>query len=176
MKLFPSFDFPARTSIDSQPFSASGGCASGANHLTIIEAVMKHVAALVLAGLFLAGSNSFGQNSSNSYGPGHERYLRVDQVPRVFLLDQNYPNPFNPSTTIRFDVPEISKVTLTVYNLLGQKVAFLVDNELIEAGKVAVEFRASNVASDVYFYKLEARSIVDGRIVFRDVKKMILAR
>ena len=77
--------------------------------------------------------------------------------PREFLLQQNYPNPFNPSTTIGFRVSGLgsSLVRLSVYDLLGREVAVLV-NEKREAGVHEVKFDGSNLASGVYFYRLQA--------------------
>ncbi len=72
-------------------------------------------------------------------------------VPVKYSLEQNYPNPFNPSTMIRFSLPQANKVSLVVYNLLGQKVATLVDKELT-AGTHEVDFNAANLSSGVYFY------------------------
>jgi hypothetical protein len=72
-----------------------------------------------------------------------------------FSLNQNYPNPFNPSTTIEFSVKENSTVTLSVYNILGQKTATLL-NGAVTAGIHKIQFDASHLSSGVYFYKLTA--------------------
>jgi len=80
-------------------------------------------------------------------------------TPSGFLLKQNYPNPFNPSTTIRYELPRASHVTLTVYDVLGQEVATLVDG-LEEPGYKSVEWNASAVASGVYFYRLQAGDFI----------------
>jgi hypothetical protein len=88
--------------------------------------------------------------------------------PRVFALDQNYPNPFNPSTVIKYSIPVDGFVTLGVYNLLGEKVASLV-NDNLKAGGHEVNFNASNLSSGVYFYRLES-----GR--FTSVKKLLLLK
>lgn len=89
-------------------------------------------------------------------------------TPMNFVLEQNYPNPFNPSTTIKFALPTTSNVTLTVYNMLGQKVSTLI-NDKMNAGFHSVPFDASNLASGMYIYRIEAAS-------FSSVKKMLLIK
>jgi hypothetical protein len=92
-----------------------------------------------------------------------------------FALLQNYPNPFNPTTEVRYQIREVSYVTLKVYNILGEMVATLV-NGIEEAGYKSVTWNASDVASGVYFMKLEAISMKDRTVSFRDVKKMIIVK
>jgi hypothetical protein len=80
----------------------------------------------------------------------------VESVPTEFGLAQNYPNPFNPTTTIEYQIPvAATHVALRVYNVLGQTVATLVD-EVKEAGSYTARWDASQMASGVYFYRLEA--------------------
>jgi len=88
-------------------------------------------------------------------------------LPQEFSLGQNYPNPFNPSTTISYTVPERSKVTLAVYNVIGQKVTTLV-NEIKPVGSYSVTWDGADaagaeVASGIYFYRLTAGEIVRTR-------------
>jgi len=90
-------------------------------------------------------------------------------IPSGFALGQNYPNPFNPSTTIRFSVPERSKVTMRVMNLLGEEVARVVDNEMYGQGTYEVDFLAKDLPSGTYVYRLEAGNIVM-------TKKMVLMK
>ena len=78
-------------------------------------------------------------------------------IPVQLSLKQNYPNPFNPATTIEYAIPNDSYVTLTVYNLLGQKVTELVNNNQKE-GYYTVNFNASNLASGIYFYTLNTQN------------------
>jgi uncharacterized membrane protein len=95
--------------------------------------------------------------------------IEVDVTPvREFALNQNYPNPFNPSTIISFSVAKKTNVILNVYNLLGEKVATLI-NEIKDAGSYSTEFNASNLTSGIYIYKLEAGSFVS-------TKKMMLIK
>ena len=94
--------------------------------------------------------------------------LIVNTLPDEFSLKQNYPNPFNPSTNIEYSLPEQANVTLTIYNMLGQKVATLV-NETLAAGAYNHTWDASSVSSGVYFYRLKA-----GNKIF--TKRMLLVK
>ena len=100
-------------------------------------------------------------------------------APVEFALDQNYPNPFNPSTKISFRLAADSKVSLKVFDVLGQEVMTLINNELT-AGSHQVDFDASGLNSGVYFYKIEATgnnpANGTGGTNFSDVKKMILTK
>ncbi|QQS38072.1 MAG: T9SS type A sorting domain-containing protein [Ignavibacteriales bacterium] len=93
--------------------------------------------------------------------------------PSVFALDQNYPNPFNPSTTISFSLAKDSRVTVKVFDVVGQEVATIVNNSF-GTGSHEINFDASNLNSGVYIYRLEA-SAVDGS-TFSAVKKMTLTK
>jgi hypothetical protein len=89
-------------------------------------------------------------------------------LPESYGLSQNYPNPFNPSTTISFALPEANHVRLDIYNVLGQKVETLVDQNM-PAGTHEVEWYTSTAASGVYFYRLEAGT-------FSETKKMMFLK
>ncbi|MDI6780338.1 MAG: phospholipase D-like domain-containing protein, partial [Bacteroidota bacterium] len=96
-------------------------------------------------------------------------------IPDDYSLSQNYPNPFNPTTIINFSIPKSGLVTLKVYNILGQEVASLV-NEEMKAGNYRVNFNANGLASGVYFYKLQA-PIKSGQAgSFNSVKKFTLLK
>ncbi|MHB8579240.1 MAG: T9SS type A sorting domain-containing protein [Ignavibacteriaceae bacterium] len=80
-------------------------------------------------------------------------------IPDKFSLEQNYPNPFNPSTTIRFDLTKQSNVSLKIYNVVGQVVSTLINNQTFNAGYHSIQWNANSFASGVYFYRLEANGI-----------------
>lgn len=92
----------------------------------------------------------------------------LSEIPIEFALYQNYPNPFNPSTSIKFDIPKRSFVTLKIYNVLGELVSMPI-NEIRNKGKYSIDFDGSNFASGIYFYEIKAG-------YFTDVKKMILIK
>jgi hypothetical protein len=89
-------------------------------------------------------------------------------LPDKFYLAQNYPNPFNPSTTISFSLPEVSYVSLKVFNALGEEIETLVTKEL-SAGNYKYDWNAINLPSGIYFYKLQSENFVE-------TKKMILLK
>jgi hypothetical protein len=94
--------------------------------------------------------------------------VEVELVPNEYSLSQNYPNPFNPSTKIRYQLPNESKVVIKVFNILGSEVMELL-NEQKQAGIYEAEFNASSLASGTYFYKISAGNFVQ-------TKKMILLK
>ena len=91
-----------------------------------------------------------------------------DNIPNKYGLLQNYPNPFNPVTAIRYSTPKRSIVSLKVYDLIGNEIVTLV-NEEKEKGIYSLNFNASSLASGMYLYRLETGS-------FADTKKMILLK
>jgi hypothetical protein len=93
-------------------------------------------------------------------------------VPAEFALKQNYPNPFNPATTIRYELPIAGIVNLTIYNSLGETVTTLV-NEVQEAGVYKLNWNASDLASGIYFYRIDVKG---GEKSFTRTNKMILMK
>jgi pullulanase/glycogen debranching enzyme len=94
-------------------------------------------------------------------------------IPTEFALHENYPNPFNPTTTLRFDLPEVSDITLTIYNMLGQKVKTF-NMQSTPAGYHAIKWDGKNdhnqsVSGGVYIYKLQSRQKMQ-------MRKMILLK
>ena len=100
--------------------------------------------------------------------------LEVDFIPNEFSLSQNYPNPFNPSTTIKYSLPVESKVLLSVYNLIGEKIDEL-SNRIQQAGIYNVNWNASDFASGIYYYRLDVNNLA-GDFSKSFVKKMMLVK
>ena len=106
-------------------------------------------------------------------GTRYTRYTAVDNnnnfvLPSLFSLQQNYPNPFNSATTLSYVLLKDANVNLSVYNIVGKKVAELV-NGTVKAGRHTITWNADNVASGVYFYKVKADNFITTR-------KMILIK
>jgi len=89
-------------------------------------------------------------------------------IPKTYLLEQNYPNPFNPVTHIKFGTPKPGDVEITLYNILGQKVATLWQG-FKPAGYHILDFDASRLASGLYFYRMQAERFVK-------VQKMVVIK
>ncbi len=124
---------------------------------------MKHILGLAYLDQFVTGIDEQQNN---------------EILPADFVLSQNYPNPFNPATTINFSLPVESEVKLVIYNLLGQEVMTLI-NEQMTAGNHSVNWNATNsgrkhLTSGIYFYKMTANGTNGQK--FQDIKKMILIK
>lgn len=94
--------------------------------------------------------------------------VEVEVVPTEFALYQNYPNPFNPSTQIRFQLPVESRVSIKIYDILGEEIFELI-NESKQPGIYEVEFKAENLPSSTYFYRIITNN-------FTETRKMVLLR
>jgi hypothetical protein len=102
--------------------------------------------------------------------------LAGDGLPAEFALSQNYPNPFNPSTTIEYDIPRLSQVTLKVFDILGREVAVLV-SERVVPGRYRVAWDTRGVSSGVYLYRLQAHPVQEGEGgSYSMTRKMVLLR
>ena len=138
--------------------SAGGGDVSGGG-LAVSSTIGQPVAGTTSGGGFIIGSG-FWQMPGILLATSTEH--ADPEVPLKFSLEQNYPNPFNPVTIIEFALPMAGDVELTVYNILGQRVATLV-NDHKQAGHHKVTFDAGNLASGVYFYRIRAGEFTDTR-------------
>jgi hypothetical protein len=94
-------------------------------------------------------------------------------IPLTFKLEQNYPNPFNPTTTIRYAIPYESYVTIKIYDILGREVKTIIQNKL-PVGWFESAFDARNLATGVYFYRIQAKG--EGKPDFISIKKMLLIK
>lgn len=152
--------------LDPRP-NSSGPAASGAIAMgdPFFTPVSYYGAFDPNAPLWFKGWTALGQ-----YVTGIEENPLGDNnlLVKNFEISQNYPNPFNPSTNIRYRLPQAANVKITVYNIRGQLVATLVDGYRA-AGEYLVTWDAANLASGVYFYRLEAPGMVETR-------KMMLLR
>lgn len=126
-----------------------------------------------------------GARTSKSGGWGHAGDFNVNVTPdglagvennhspAAYSLEQNFPNPFNPSTIIRFTLPQAAEVTITVMNLIGEKVTTLVSRSM-EQGTHAVQWNASGLPSGMYLYRLEARQ--GAGQLFVETRKLLLLK
>jgi hypothetical protein len=113
-------------------------------------------------------ANHIAKYSCSSTPTSVEDDRTGNTLPQKFLLQQNYPNPFNPTSTIRYEVPEMSFVNISVYDILGREIKVLV-NEQKSPGHYQVIFDAKNLASGIYFYTIRTGN-------FSQSKKMILMK
>ncbi len=120
----------------------------------------------IAAGAPIVLNNIFGVQDSVSAFTAVKK--ENSNIPNKFNLSQNYPNPFNPSTVINYSIPKSQMVMLKIYNILGQEVATLVNQEQV-AGNYKVTFDASRLSSGVYFYSIKTGN-------FSAVKKMMLLK
>jgi hypothetical protein len=120
-------------------------------------------------------NNNIGWAPAVAYGGSFTGVQAATPVPKQFTLYPAYPNPFNPMTTIRFDLPVASQVSLTVFNVLGQRVVTLA-NEALPAGTHQVHFNGAGLGSGVYFYRIEVAP-VNGRGMHEvAVRKVLLVK
>jgi len=106
-----------------------------------------------------------GENALSAY--------KEELIPAQYALHQNYPNPFNPVTTVRYDLPENSLVTITIYDMLGKEISTIV-NEYQDAGYKSIVWNATNdygqsISAGIYIYQIKTKDFVQ-------TKKMILLK
>lgn len=145
---------------------------------TIQMTGIKHPIKIKVENMSIRLQDETGKEINENVKPGDEitisnttiYRLMVSEVlnPDVYALEQNYPNPFNPSTIINYHIPELSFVTLKVYDILGNEIATLV-NEKKSIGNFSVKFDAIGLPSGIYFYRFRAGS-------FLKTEKMVLIR
>ncbi|MHB8336645.1 MAG: choice-of-anchor A family protein [Ignavibacteriaceae bacterium] len=132
-----------------------------ANFATVISASQASMPGLV-------GSVSPSYWLVASHQTGLTNVENKQLVPKQFNLEQNYPNPFNPSTVISFTVAKSEAVNISIFNIIGQKIATLINKEYTP-GSYSVQFNAGNLPSGIYFYRLSTNDYVS-------IKKMILMK
>lgn len=114
---------------------------------------------------YTGGADGFAVGDLNWFPSVKEDWLATSSefissdIPKTINLKQNYPNPFNPATTIQYDLATASNVQIEVFDMLGRKVATLVNNSFQQAGTHSVNFDASNLSSGMYIYMLKAGDI-----------------
>jgi len=155
----------------------------GSEHSDIVVASTNTDRQQIYPDMAFAGDKIYNTWQDNHlYGVGYDIYANVfdwsdvvagtesiqSTIPVDYNLSQNYPNPFNPTTNINFALPNHTKVKIDIFNALGQKVYTLL-NSTKSAGKHTVEFNGSNIASGIYYYRIQAGN-------FNQVKKMILMK
>ncbi len=123
--------------------------------------------------LFIRPFYLLSSKDKYQFNPTNVLFAKDETAPTVFSLDQNFPNPFNPATTIRFSTSKVTRVTLTIYDVLGREVTTIV-NEKVSAGQYSYRWEGRNAtgsfaASGVYFYRLVAGDFVG-------TKKMLLLK
>jgi hypothetical protein len=119
----------------------------------------------------LTGGSKFYYKLKQIDTDGNYEYsqtIEVEYIPQYYALYQNYPNPFNPVTKIRFQLPDVRKVELKIFDIRGSHIVTLFDEEK-EPGIYEIEFNGQGVSSGIYFYRLQAGSFVE-------TKKMILLK
>ncbi len=131
---------------------------------TIGNVVCTMVKGRDVDGLVVVGTHGMGVYSTSVATSVETEY----NSPSRYTLSQNYPNPFNPTTTINFSLPKESKVKLTLFDSIGREVALITSKEY-SAGTHSINYNASNLASGVYLYRIEAGSFVQS-------KKMVLLK
>lgn len=156
-------------SVFQMPQTFNGGSTNGVwVMLNDTANAANNIAALFNNQLYVSLGGGQSAPIGKTYSPNPTSVKHVKGAPESFNLEQNYPNPFNPSTTIRFTIPQAGLVSLHIYNILGERVATLIDGQL-RAGSYEATFDGSKVASGVYFYRITFQNSIV-------TKKMMLVK
>lgn len=156
------------TSEDGSLFANGGGFAAGRRHYQYVQPMIDANLDVTWPASFTMETLDWQATNLDWETPPDYTQMTTSSeeesgVAEVFSLDQNYPNPFNPTTNISFNLPNASNVTLAVYNLLGQRVATLINGKTMTNGVHSVAFDARALSSGVYIYRLEAGSFVSNK-------------
>jgi hypothetical protein len=137
-------------------FNATGGTAN-VETLSNLQGEGRYIYLLLQS----AGQNAFSIREIEVYGVLKTTSVKADEskIPTKYSLYQNYPNPFNPATNIQFDLPKAGEASIIIYNILGQKVAEPLHQQM-SAGSYTVRFDASRLSSGIYFYTLKSGSFI----------------
>lgn len=155
--------FEIERSIDKEVFSVVGFIKGAGNSTEPIN--YSYLDKSLEPGLYYYRLKQVDYNGEYEYSNFTEIVI---EAPLQYTLLQNHPNPFNPSTVIKFSVPERTEVSLKVFDILGNEVQTLLNNEL-NAGEHEIVFNAVNLANGIYFYEMKTNS-------FRAVKKLVLIK
>jgi hypothetical protein len=159
--LFFGSHLKAQFTIERSVFSSGGGItSSGNNNLSG-----------TIGQIFTGSTSNSNFSIQSGFWFANQTPVGVEDeelIPTVYELYQNFPNPFNPSTKIKYSIPEASHVLIEIFNLLGEKIASLVNTEQ-KAGFYTVDFNASFLSSGFYIYRIQANNFVK-------VKKMVLLK
>lgn len=109
------------------------------------------------------GDNLFRLKSFRFNTTSQATSTEHSDIPTTFKLEQNYPNPFNPTTVINFELPDISQVSLTVYDVMGREVQSIINNQQMAAGRHQVTFDGSKLSSGVYLYRIQSGDHIQTR-------------
>ena len=142
-------------------------------HITENEETLLESRGIPIAGIDVDFDGQTRQSATPDIGADEFDGIAVGvedegTLPTEYALEQNYPNPFNPTTTFRYSIPQTSKVVIKVYDILGNEIAKLMDEEK-SIGTYELTWDASNLSSGIYFYQLKAGE-------YAQTRKMLLLK